>query len=69
MNGNTIKEIRKKLLMTQLEFSSAINISLATIQKWEQNMNNPSFKYQRKILDFCKQNNINIEDIENKYED
>ena len=55
-----IKEIRRKALMTQTEFAKAIEVSLCAVQCWEQEVNKPSFKNLRKIIDFCKKRNIEI---------
>lgn len=55
-----IKNIRKKALMTQTEFAKAIGVSLCAVQCWEQEVNKPSFKNLRKIVDFCKKRNIEI---------
>lgn len=56
-----IKNLRKKALLTQQEFAKALGVSLCAVQYWEQEICKPSFKNLRKILDFCKKNNIDIE--------
>ena len=38
-------------------------MSLSTVQKWEWGLINPSFKHQRKILEFCKNHEIDIAKI------
>lgn len=55
-----IKEIREKTLLTQREFAKELNISLGIVQRWEQNKNEPSLRYKRKIIEFCKSKNIEI---------
>lgn len=55
-----IKQIREKALLTQVEFAKVIGISFMTVQRWEQGKNKPSFRLRRKILNFCKENNIEI---------
>lgn len=44
-----IREIRRKLLLTQTEFAEAIGMSLGAVQKWEEQGTMPSLKAQRKI--------------------
>jgi DNA-binding transcriptional regulator YiaG len=61
MDKEKIKQIREKALLTQSEFAKILNISFATIQSWERTNNVvPSFRMQRKIIEFCKNNNIKI---------
>lgn len=60
MDKKIIKQIRETMLLTQKEFSEEIKVSLSTIQKWEWGLINPSFKHQRKILEFCKKHEIDI---------
>lgn len=63
MDKKIIKQIRETMLLTQKEFSEEIKVSLSTIQKWEWGLTIPSFKHQRKILEFCKKHEIDIEKI------
>ena len=53
-----IREIRRKLLLTQTEFAKAIEMSLSAVQTWEEKGMMPSLKAQRKILELCKKNGI-----------
>lgn len=45
-----IREIRRKLFLTQTEFAKALGMSLGAVQKWEEQGTTPSLKSQRKIL-------------------
>lgn len=63
MEGKLIKEIRKNLFMTQLEFSNQLNVGITSVQKWEWNIMKPSLKHQKKIIELCNINNIDIEKI------
>ena len=60
MDKKIIKQIRETMLLTQKEFSEEIKVSLSTIQEWEWGLTIPSFKHQRKILEFCKKHEIDI---------
>lgn len=44
-----IREIRRKLFLTQTEFAKAIGMSLSAVQIWEEKGMMPSLKAQRKI--------------------
>jgi DNA-binding transcriptional regulator YiaG len=55
-----VKEIRQKVMLTQKEFANVLNISLAVVQNWEQGKNEPSLRYKRKLVEFCKANGIEV---------
>lgn len=61
-----VVDIRKDAMLTQKEFSKALGVSVACIQRWEQNKNEPSLRYKRKIVDFCKTNNIEYSEVDNE---
>ena len=63
MNKDLIKCIRQKAILTQQEFAKELNISLMTLYRWEIGKNKPSYIAQRKILEFCKNHNIDLEKI------
>lgn len=44
-----IKKIRKKLGVTQKDFSLRIGVSLFTVRNWEQGLTNPNEKNKKKI--------------------
>lgn len=55
-----VKEIRQKVMLTQKEFADKLNISLGVVQNWEQGKNEPSLRYKRKLVEFCKANGIEV---------
>ena len=55
-----LKEIREKLMLTQQEFAKAVGVSYKAMQNWEQGKNNPSLRYKRKLVEFCKANGIEV---------
>lgn len=61
-----VKEIRDKLIITQEELADLLDVSFASINRWETGKHEPTTKIKRKILELCRQNNINIE--EKKYD-
>lgn len=54
------KSIRTKAYLTQERFAKAIGVKIGTVQSWEQGKRNPSLTQQGKIVEFCKNNNIEI---------
>lgn len=56
-----IKELRKKLLLTQTEFADLLDVSLASVARWELGENEPTMKIKRKLKELFMQNGI-VED-------
>ncbi len=56
-----IKELRKKLLLTQTEFADLLGVSLASVARWELGENEPTMKIKRKLKELFMQNGI-VED-------
>lgn len=54
------KKIRISAFMTQVEFANAIGVSANTVRAWEQGVFNPSLKAQKKIVEFCRKNGIDV---------
>lgn len=55
-----VKLARKKLNMTQAELASALGVSFATINRWENNQVTPSSLAQKAFEDFCESNFIDF---------
>lgn len=62
-----VKELRVKLILSQQEFADLLNVSFASINRWETGKHEPTIKIKRKIVELCKQNNINMEDKQYDY--
>lgn len=62
MTAERIREIRRKLFMTQKEFARVLGVHWISVSDWERNNETPSLKNQKKIFELCKENNIKIED-------
>ena len=58
-----IKTIRKKLFITQSELASKIDVSFASVNRWEQGHHEPTMKAKRKLAEICKENNIDMESL------
>jgi len=62
MNYNKIvKELREKLIITQVELAELLGVSYASINRWETGKHVPTTKIKRKIVELCKENNIELE--------
>ncbi len=57
-----VKEIRKKLIITQEELAVILGVSFASINRWETGKHEPTTKIKRKIVELCKQYNIDMEE-------
>lgn len=56
-----IKMLRDKLILTQTEFANLLNVSYITVCRWENGVYEPTTKMKRKIVQLCKENNVNME--------
>lgn len=57
------KELRDKLILTQQEFAKLLGVSFASVNRWENGKFEPSIKVKRKIVELCKENNINVNQV------
>ena len=55
-----VKELRKKLILSQEEFAKLLGISFTSINRWEAIRHEPIIKNKRKIVDLCKENNFSL---------
>jgi len=60
-----VKELRVKLILSQQEFANLLNVSFASINRWETGKHEPTIKAKRKIVELCKVNGINLEEEKN----
>lgn len=57
-----IKKIRESLLLTQTELAEMLQVSFATINRWENGHHEPTIKQKRALRDFCKKKRIHFEE-------
>ncbi len=57
-----VKELRLKLILSQQEFADLLNVSFASINRWETGKHEPTIKIKRKIVQLFKENNIYLEE-------
>lgn len=60
-----VKKVRKQLKYTQKELADALDVSYATVNRWENSQVLPSKLAVKSFLDFCENNFIDTSDLEN----
>ena len=59
-----VKKVRKDLNLTQTELAEALDVSYATINRWENSQVLPSKLAIKSFLDFCENNFIDISELD-----
>ena len=59
-----IRVMRKKALLSQESFAKALNVSVGTINRWENAKTKPNITAMKKIKAFCGENNIPFDELE-----
>ena len=57
------KKLRSKLILTQAEFGALLGVSFTTVCRWETGKYEPTMKQKRRLVELCKEHNIEIEKI------
>ena len=58
MLGVYLREVREKLGLSQEDLARMLNVSFATVNRWEKEKNKPSRLAIQNIDAFCKNNNL-----------
>jgi len=56
--SKSIKELRKKLIMSQSELASLLEVSFSSVNRWENGKNQPTIKVKRKLVPLFEKCNI-----------
>lgn len=56
-----VKKLRDKLIISQEELAKLLEVSFATINRWENGHTEPTIKAKRKFFELCKENGIEVE--------
>lgn len=59
---DAVKYLRVKMLLTQEELAELLNVSFATINRWETGKYTPTMKAKRKLRTYFKQYNIEVDE-------
>jgi putative transcriptional regulator len=57
--ADTIKALREKLLLTQMELAAKLGVSYASVNRWENGKCEPTMKAKRKIKNLCLKEEVN----------
>ena len=60
---NLIKEIRAYLNMSQTDFAELLNVSFATVNRWENGRAVPNKLAQSKMYDLCRERSVPVYDM------
>lgn len=60
--SKAIKALREELLLSQMEMAELLDVSFATVNRWENEHHQPSYKAKREIMGLCKKHKIKVED-------
>ncbi len=60
---NLIKKIRSHMEMNQTEFAEKLNVTFATVNRWENGRALPNKLAQDKIYDLCKEHDVPVYDM------
>ncbi len=58
-----IKTIRDRLFITQAELAEKIDVSFASVNRWEQGHHEPTMKAKRKLAEICRELGIDMENV------
>lgn len=57
-----IVSLRNKLILSQEDFAKLLGVSFASVNRWERGHHEPTIKVKRKIVELCKENNIELKE-------
>lgn len=60
--SEAIKLLRKKMILSQMEFADYLDVSFGTVNRWENNKFVPTVKMKRKLAPLFKKYGIKVED-------
>lgn len=58
--SEVVKELRKALILSQIEFAKYIGVSSQSINRWERGKHEPTIKFKRKLASLFKQHGIEM---------
>ena len=62
-----IRIIRQKAFLTQEDFAKEINVSFATVNRWEAGKTRPEISSMKKIKQFCNDNILSFDNLQNAW--
>ena len=65
--SNEIKVLRQRMYLTQNEFAQALNVSFATVNRWETGKARPNISTMKEIKEFCESKNVDYSAVEDAW--
>lgn len=62
-----IRNMRKKALLSQEDFAKLLNVSVGTINRWENGKTKPNIAAMKRIKAFCEERSIPFKEIESEW--
>lgn len=59
-----IKVLRKKMILSQMEFAELLDVAFSTVNRWEAGEFAPTIKAKRKLMPLFEKYNIVLEEKE-----
>ena len=60
--ADALKKLREKMILTQMEFATLLNVSFGTVNRWESGIYKPTTKLKRKLFPYFEKYGISVED-------
>ena len=57
-----VKTLRKKMILSQVEFAEKLGVSFATVNRWENGQFEPTIKVKRKLAPYFKKYKIGVDE-------
>ena len=67
MFSESIKIMRQKLFYSQEALAKKLEVSISTVNRWEIGKSIPNLSTMKKIKDFCIENDVEYEPIEESW--
>ena len=64
-----IRRIRQRCFLTQHDFAKEVQVAFSTVNRWDSGRAKPNLKAMKSINEFCLENNIPYETIEEAWLD
>lgn len=57
-----IKALRERMILSQSELADLLEVSFSSVSRWENGKHEPTIKAKRRIVQLCKENEIEMEE-------
>lgn len=62
--GHEIKDIRQHCFLSQKAFAEQLNVSFASVNRWESDRVKPNLVAMKSMKDFCNERSIDFSNLE-----